>query len=237
MGRGVFYGVGVGPGDPELLTLKAVKILKTADLVVVPQTGWEKESIAYAIAKEHLRENCRLLPFVFPMTKDKELLEKSWDRASERIQGYLEQGENAVFLTIGDPMLYSTYIYLFKRLSARGYTVYTIPGVPSFCAAASAAGITLGEGEEKIAIIPWNDGEKLPPETLRQFASVVIMKASGNINGILEALGETGFLEKSILVSKCGYEDERIEKDLTALRGTRVPYFSLILAKKEVDKK
>jgi precorrin-2/cobalt-factor-2 C20-methyltransferase len=234
MSRGIFYGVGVGPGDPELLTLKAVKVLQAADLVVVPQTGREKESIALAVARAHLRENCRLLPLVFPMSRAQTLLEKSWDRAAEEIRSYLEEGETVVFITIGDPMLYSTYIYLFKRLSAGGYTVHTVPGVPSFCAAASAAGVVLGEGEEKIAIIPWNGGELLPPEMLRQFAGLVVIKACGNVNGLLETLSKTGFLEKSVLVSRCGFGDERIERDLKALAGKELPYFSLILAKRGV---
>jgi len=238
MPRGTFYGVGVGPGDPELLTLKAVKVLQAAEVVVAPQAGRGKESLAYDIARQHLHGGCRLLKLDFPMTRNKELLEKSWEQASARIERFLQRGETVVFLTLGDPMLYSTYIVLFKRLSARGYAVQTVPGVPSFCAAAAAAGFPLGEGEEKLAIVPWSGCRGKPLAAFLQgFDSAVIMKAAGELSPILKELGEAGFLQNAVLVSKCGHPDERIERELSALSRTRAPYFSLILARgKEVSR-
>lgn len=240
MPKGILYGVGVGPGDPELLTLKAVKVLQSADLVCIPLSQREKESAAYSIAREHLPENCAVFPLLFPMTRDKDDLERSWEEACAEVQKHLDKGIRVVFLTIGDPMLYSTYIYLFKRLQADGYTVQTIPGVPSFCAAASAAGFPLGEGDGKIAIIPWGPDAAGSPEYLKQFESLVIMKVSHNFTAILDTLAQAGFLGDSVLVSKCGYEDEEIRRDLSSFSdnkedGREIPYFSLILARKEKE--
>jgi len=237
--KGIFYGVGVGPGDPELLTLKAVKVLQEADVVAVPQKGHRAESAAFYIAKEHLRKGCRLLQLVFPMTREQKQVEQWHKRACEKIQRHLDKGEKVAFVTIGDPMLYSTYIYLFKRLGAAGYHTATVPGVPSFCAAAAAAGVPLAEGEEKLALIPFKEGEPFLAETLQHFESAVILKPTGKIYNLVEALEEAGFLANSVLVAKCGLPGERIVKDLRALyreqQAVSLPYFSLILAKKEVS--
>ncbi len=236
MPEGILYGVGVGPGDPELLTLKAVKVLKKADVVCIPQSHRHKESTAYAIAREHLPGECLLLNLFFPMTRAREELEKSWDQSCARVREQLERGKRVVFLTIGDPMLYSTYIYLARRLQKGGYRAETVPGIPSFCAAAGAAGFSLGEGEEKIAIIPWGPETHFSPQELKQFDSLVLMKVAPHLDTIREALAESGFLKDSILVSKCGYEEEEI-RDLSSLAaketGREVSYFSLILARKE----
>jgi precorrin-2/cobalt-factor-2 C20-methyltransferase len=231
--RGTFYGVGVGPGDPDLVTLKAIKVLKRAEVVLFPSTGRGKESIALAIAKDYIPEGCTLSPVFLPMTRDKEKLEKAWDHVSLEIAEHLDQGRNTVFLTVGDPMLYSTYIYLFSRIKTAGYSVQTVPGVPSFCAAASAAGLPLGEGDEKIAIIPWNAGESLSAESLDPFSCAVFLKVSSDLTGVLQLIREGGFFRKGILVSRCGHDNEHIETDLSALEERNVDYFSLILARKE----
>lgn len=239
MKKGIFYGVGVGPGDPELLTLKAVKVLQEVDVVAVPQKGRRAESAAFSVVREHLKGGCRLLKLVFPMTREQKQVEHWHRQACEKIRGHLDNGEKVAFVTIGDPMLYSTYIYLFKRLGAAGYPAVTVPGVPSFCAAAAAAGVPLAEGEEKLALIPFKEGKPFLAETLQRFENAVILKPSGKIYNLVGSLEEAGFLANSVLVTKCGLPGERIEKDLRALcregQYANLPYFSLILAKKEVS--
>jgi len=231
--QGVFYGVGVGPGDPELLTLKAVRVLQGIDAVAVPRAGAEKESLAYAIAREFIPVQARVLELVFPMTRETRRLEQGWKEAAARIQALLEQGKNTAFLTVGDPMLYSTYIYIFQRIQEAGYSVETVPGIPSFCAAAAAAGFPLAEGDDRLALVPWNREQALQGEALQPFSSLALLKVSSDLEGIIETLAETGFLQRSMLVSRCGHEDERIVTDLASLKGSAVPYFSLILARKE----
>ncbi len=229
----VFYGLGVGPGDPELLTLKAVRVLEHVDTVVVPRSGQDKESLALSIARRYIRKEARVVDLLFPMTRDRERLEKSWDEAASRIRGYLDQNESTAFLTVGDPMLYSTYIYLFKRIKDFGYPVVTVPGIPSICAAAASAGFPLGEGDDRMALVPWSKEQALDPEVLRSFNSLALLKVSSDFDGIVDTLKETGFLKQSVLVSRCGHDDEQIEENLASLKGNPVPYFSLILARKE----
>jgi len=235
MSGGVFYGIGVGPGDPELLTFKAVKVLQEAGEVFVPRTGKDSESTALSVVKEHLKEKIPLHFLTFPMTRDRETLEWHWREGADRIEECLKSGDSAAFLTLGDPMLYSTYVYLFKIIKERGYPVETIPGVTSFCAAAAAADFPLVEGEEKMVVLPWQPGEEeAGRELLGRFDSAVLMKVSSDYGGVLNCLQEVGLLENSVLVKKCGQQGESVEKIKAAPEcGEELPYFSLILARKK----
>ena len=231
--QGIFYGVGVGPGDPELLTLKAVRVLEQVNAVFVPRAGQEKESLALSIAARFLRDEARVVELLFPMTRDREQLEASWDEAARQVRQLLDRGESAAFLTVGDPMLYSTYIYIFKRITAWGYPVETVPGIPSVCVAAAAAGFPLAEGDETMTLVPWNRNSRPDPGWLQSLNSLALLKVSSDVDGIIDSLKEAGFLQESVLVTRCGHQDERIETDLASLKGMPVNYFSLILARKE----
>ncbi len=259
---GILYGIGVGPGDPELLTLKGAGILQEADLVVYPQTAPRRDSVALEIARSHLKKGCLVLPMVFPMIRDQSLLEKSWAEGAARICRYLDRGFRIAFLTLGDPMLYSTYIYIFRRIRRAGFPVKTIPGITSFCAAAAAADMPLCEGDEKVAIIPWNPAQAVPKDALQHFDSLVMLKISTAYPSVLDYLKEEGFAENSVLVEKCGHRDQQITfggdipRDLSRRPGRSfddvsnivsdndfdnksgrsdggIPYLSLIIAKKD----
>jgi len=233
MKTGIFYGVGVGPGDPELLTLKALRVLREVEDVFVPRTKRESESTALSIVEEHLHPDTSLHDLVFPMTKNKDILENAWQEGAGQIKRLLNQGRSAAFITLGDPMLYSTYVYLFKRIKKEGYRVETVPGIPSFCAAAASAGFPLAEGEEKVAVAPWSSGEaELTGEAIKSFESVVLMKVSGDYSGVRACLQNNGMFEDSILVSKCGHEDEEVKELAYGPEGGEAPYFSLVLARK-----
>lgn len=236
-GAGIFYGVGVGPGDPELLTLKAVQLLKEAPVVVVPQASRGQESLALSVVREHLSAACRVHYLHFPMTRDENRLGEAWDVALTTVRGFLDEGKNVLFLTIGDPMLYSTCIYVLERLQARGYAVQVIPGVPSFCAAAAAAAFPLVKGDERLAVLPWN--EKDPPSSLllSSFDTVVLLKVASHLPRAVAALKEAGLLQQSVLVSNCGRTDEAISGELekAARQENPPPYLSLILARRQKE--
>ena len=138
MEKGTLYGVGIGPGDPELLTLKAVRLIREAQVIALP--GKEaKETVAYRIAVQAVPEleEKHLLPVAMPMTKDKKELEENHRLAAEAVERKLDAGKDVAFLTLGDPTVYSTYLYVHKRVQADGYPTKIVSGVTSFCAASA----------------------------------------------------------------------------------------------------
>ena len=155
MERGSLYGVGVGPGDPELMTLKAVKTARAADLIALPHKEPEK-CTAWRIALKAVPELIEkpVLPIDMPMTKDPEVLEAAYEKGARLLTGQLALGKTVCFLTLGDPTVYSTYLYLHKKVAAMGYPAHLVPGVPSFCAAAAELGISLCENAQQLHIIP-----------------------------------------------------------------------------------
>ena len=153
--KGKLYGVGVGPGDPELLTLKALRLIRENPVIAVPGEDI-RASVAYQIVKgayEALDEKT-LLPVAMPMTKDPAVLEANHEKAAGDVEAYLGQGKNVVFLTLGDPTVYSTYLYVHKRILARGYEAEIVSGITSFCAVAARLNMGLVERDEPLHVIP-----------------------------------------------------------------------------------
>ena len=149
---GILYGVGVGPGDPELITYKAVKIIENAAVIAVPGNG-ESERTALSIARSYVGKK-PVLELKLPMTRDQEVLQASHLEAAQTLIEYLEQEKDVAFLTLGDPSIYSTFIYIHRIVEKRGLKARFVPGVPSFCAAAACLNQPLCEGEQPLHIIP-----------------------------------------------------------------------------------
>ena len=210
--KGKLIGIGVGPGDTELLTMKAVKALKTVPVVFSPKSSKEKESIALSIVKPVLEERkdykrLMLVEPIFPMIEDKEELEKIWTSASEMIAQYLDSGRDVAFITLGDTSIFSTYSYVQKKLIDR-YEIETIPGITSFTACAAAKNKALVEQNDILTIVPKID-DRLD-EILEYSDSVVLMKASRNTTE-LEATIEAKNRPKEIYsVQNCTRENEKI---------------------------
>ena len=178
MSIGKFTGIGVGPGDPELLTLKAVRALHEADVVIAPRTEKRDDSIALSIARPHMRSETEVLELIFPMVYHAESLSDAWKENRRIIQQRLDAGQNVVFLTLGDPMFYSTYIYVFELLQGCGHPIETVPGVTAFCAIASHHGMPIVEGDDVLSVVP----ATISPEKLEKVLAVsdrlVLMKIS-----------------------------------------------------------
>ena len=153
--QGIAYGIGVGPGDPELLTLKALRRIREADVIAVPGEK-PAETTAYRIAIQATPEmaNKTLIGLDMPMTRDRDTMAASHREAVETIEAILDQGKDVAFLTLGDPSIYSTFSYVQEILEADGYETRSVSGVPSFCAAAARLNIPLGEWGEPILILP-----------------------------------------------------------------------------------
>lgn len=171
--QGILYGVGVGPGDPELLTLKAVRLLQEADVIAAPDKG-NGEQVALRIVDRWIQGK-PLLSCPMPMTREQAVLDRCHDEVANSIGALLDQGKTVVFITLGDPTVYSTYLYLHRRILAMGYRAELVPGVPSFCAAAARLNVSLCEGSQRLMIVPASRTELA--DCLEQDANLVFMKA------------------------------------------------------------
>lgn len=233
MNPGTLFAVGVGPGDPDLLTLKAVKALARASLVFAASSTRNDTSLALSIASAHLPPGTPVELLAFPMTRDQAELEHAWQANARRVLDALAAGRDAAFITLGDPMTYSTFLYLWRTMRAINpdLRVEIVPGVSSVQASAAAAGIGLVESGENLAILSGVDDPGRLRKALEACDSAVILKAYRSYPKLLELLRSMGLAEKSVLVSRCGLDGQSIQHGLTECDG-HPPYFSLILVKK-----
>ncbi len=225
--KGILYGVGVGPGDPELLTLKAQRILNEADVIAVPDKGTGEKTALTIIGA--LAEGKPLLYCQAPMTRDPVRLEAAYEANARLIAGLLDEGKTVAFITLGDPSVYATYIYTHRRVLARGYEARIIPGVPSFCAVAAALGGGLCEGGERLLIIPASHRDV--EDCLSVDANYVFMKAGRELGQLRRTLEAHELLDRASMVENCGMETERVYP-----RFADAPedsgYFSVVVVKR-----
>lgn len=225
MERGKLYGVGVGPGDPELVTKKAERVLREADIVAVPDKG-AGEKTALNIVRDIVAGK-ELLYCPTPMVRDRAVLDGCYEQIANDICALLDEGKNVAFITLGDPTVYSTYIYVHKKVLSRGYDAELIPGVPSFCAVAARLNTSLCEGAERLLIVPASHDAA---DCMDIRANKVFMKAGKAIGELQTQLAERGMLDKASLVANCGMEGELVcprFADMTDGTG----YFSIVLVK------
>lgn len=228
MKQGILYGIGVGPGDPELMTLKAARLIRACDVVAAPQSEGNDKT-AMAIAAEFVKDK-PVVYFDMPMTRDKARMDASHDRAADEICKLLDAGKTVVFLTLGDPSIYSTYWYVHKRVLARGYDARLVPGVPSFCAAAAAVNTALVEGSDMLHVVPASHNST--DEGLALPGVKVLMKAGKSILEVREKLRAQGKLQNAALVERATMEGERVVRNLDELADP-TGYFSVIIVKEE----
>ena len=224
--KGKVYGVGVGPGDPELMTLKAVRLIKENEVIAMPGRTAE-DSAAYGIAAEAVPEisTKTLVPVDMPMVKEITALREAHRMGAELIERYLDRGENVVYLTLGDPTVYCTFSYLQHFLEADGYEVELVSGIPSFCAAAARLGIPRTEWDEPLRVIP---AAHRTEKDLEEYGTCVLMKSASRIKKVKEDLKKSG--RKIMAVENCGMENENLYRCLEEIPDD-AGYFSLIIAK------
>lgn len=231
--KGTLYGIGVGPGDPELLTLKAVRILGEVDVIFAAASTKNDYSTAYAIAKPHLKDGVRIVQLGFPMTKDKDALESAWRANAEAVAEVLDAGRNAAFLTLGDPLTYSTYGYLQRTLLSMNpdLKLRAVPGITSFHAAAARIGLVLCESKESLLITSGVADSARLEEQLNSADNAVILKAYKNFDEIRALLTKLRLADTTVLVSRLGMDEESILMDIKD--APKQPhYFSLALVKR-----
>lgn len=203
----MFYGVSLGAGDPELLTLKAVRIIENCRVIAVPRPK-DDISTALEIVKKAVDMSGKETLFLdLPMTRDEDALDDAWDVAANKLCGYLAR-EDVAMLTLGDISVYSTFSYIAKRVAAKGFEVECIPGVTSFCAAANLAKVPLSAGTEPLMIIPYN-AENFH-ELIQQAGTKVIMKCGKNSAKLRKLLEEKNLLCRTIAAENVGMAEERL---------------------------
>ena len=224
--RGTVYGVGVGPGDPELMTLKACRLIRENDVIAVP--GKEaKEAVAYRIAVQAVPElaDKELLPIYMPMVRDRQQIGEEHRRGAELIRKYLDQGRNVVFLTLGDSTIYSTFSYLQHILEAEGYPVELVSGIPSFCAAPARLNLPLAEWDEPLHIIPAVHRRE---DLLNQRGTCVLMKAASHMKETKALIRQSGREASAVL--NCGMESEKICRSVDEIPDD-AGYYALIISR------
>ena len=231
--KGKLYCVGIGPGDPELLTLKAVRLLKECDVIAMPK-GDNEVMTAKDIIKQVVEiEKKEQLLIHMPMTKDIEVMNKAHQQGADEIIKLLDQGKNVVFVTLGCPTVYATCIYVHKLVLAAGYDSELVAGVTSFCAVAAKLNVSLCERSEPLIILPGSYKESM--SFLSGPGNKVLMKSASEIKKVRDELEERGLLNNAAMVERCGLSGEKVYRNLKDI-DEKSSYFSIILVKeKEFD--
>jgi len=232
--------VGCGPGDPDLLTVKAVDRIKEAQIIFAPTSKIGKPSIALSIVQKYLKEDVATVDLVFPMTKDKDLLKTQWkDNAGQLARSVLE-GKRTVYLTVGDPSLYSTWIYMHREMvkNYKNIEIEIIPGIPSMFAFAAGARISLAEGEETVGIVPACYDMDRIKRTASSCDNLIFLKDGRYFDSVIQMLSEAGFDDESriIIAQDVSSNSEIMKKaklgDLKNFKTQSSKYFSIMVAKK-----
>ena len=233
MKTGALYGIGVGPGDPELITVKGANLLKNCKHLFVPKARMKSESVAYAIIGNYVNGDTNVHELLFPMVTDKMELNKRWKESAEKIAEVLRTGSDACFVTLGDSLLYSTYIYLLRALKEvlPEAEIFTVPGVTAFSNVAALTNFPVGEAKEPVTIIPSADDFTPLKDALKRGGTVVLMKVGKRLQATLEVLEEADVMDDAVFVAYAGMEGQRIETDLRKLKNQspETGYLSTIL--------
>ena len=229
---GRLYGVGVGPGDPELLTIRAQKVLQHVPVICVPQASNQRDSIALGIVKEFLKSEQEIVRLSFP-TDDADAASGVWREAAKTVIARLEQGQDVAFITEGDPMLYSTFSYVSAGVveMCPAAPIEIVPGVSSVMAAAAQAQVPLSLGGQRLAILPAVYGIDDLSEAAAGFDTLVLMKVSPVLVKALANLEELGLKGQSTYVRRATTAQERVVRDLSKLKDDDLDYFSVLIVK------
>lgn len=231
---GTLFGLGVGPGDPELITVKAYRILKESPVVAFPKSRKGSKSYAHRIIEMYVNPNEKdMLGLVFPMTKDQTVLEQEWSNTVEVVYSKLVQGKDVAFVTEGDPLFYSTFIHMMKLMKERypNIPIKIIPGISSINGAAARLGLPLADGDEKIAIVPATDHYEEMKKVITENDCVVFLKIAKVIKPMLQLLAELNLKDHVAVVTKVT-SDEEVVWNIQDLDDAELEYLTLMVVKK-----
>lgn len=230
---GHLYGVGLGPGAADLVTPRASRILREVDVIVAPKSSEFGRSVAMGIVREAIGkiEGQERLTFVTPMSREPEVVRPKWEPIFEAVVERLERGLRVAFAVEGDPMLYSSFLYLRREMKRRapGIPVTIVPGVTSVTAVAAAADVPLGDGQECIAILPATYTTAELEATFARFDTTVLMKIGSNMDAVVAALDAQGLTDRAAFVSRATMPEERVVHDVREAREAYGDCFSMVI--------
>ncbi|CAH0166802.1 MULTISPECIES: precorrin-2 C(20)-methyltransferase [Bacillales] len=231
---GTLYGLGVGPGDPELITVKAFRVIQESPVIAYPKKRKGSKSYAHRIVEVYIRpEEKDMLGLVFPMTKDQAILDREWNGTVEKVWQKLNEGKDVAFVTEGDPLLYSTFIHMMKLMQELHpeVEIKTVPGISSFNGSASRLGIALADGDDHVAIVPARDDYEAMKKAIEDHDAVVFIKVAKVIDLMITVLKDLDLLEKASVVTKVTSDEEVIWK-VSELEGLELEYLTLMVVRK-----
>jgi precorrin-2/cobalt-factor-2 C20-methyltransferase len=226
------YGVGVGPGAPDLLTLRAVAVLRRAAVVAAPRPADGGASLALRIAREAAGEvpGQETLPLTFPMTRDPAIRRAAREAAASAVHARLAAGRDVAFVTEGDPLLYSTFLDLLDATSGLGVRVEVVPGVSSITAVAAAARVPLADGDDRLAVLPAAGALEDLARLARDFETLLLLKAGRHLAELGAALSRVGLAERAWVVADASRPGERVAP-LAEIDGLPHGYFTTVLVR------
>ncbi len=234
------FCVGCGPGDPELLTIRALNLIKEADVIFVPTSKLNKPSIALSIVEKYLKKTTKIINLIFPMIKDRDSLKEYWKKNAFEIAQIVSSGKKTVYLTVGDPSLYSTWIYIHKELKKnfQDIEIEIVPGITSIFAFAAEAKISLVEGDENLSIVPACYDLNKVKNTVKSSDTIVFLKDGRYFDNVIEMLSETGFSDDSkiAIAQDVSTQENILEikslKDIKGKKQSSSKYFSIMVVKR-----
>lgn len=227
-----FFGIGIGPGDSQLVTVRAATVLRELDILYTPEARKTGKSLALEIASPYLGDGVIIKQRYFPMSRDQKQKEEQWQQIAEEIVADVQQGKNVGFVTLGDPMVYSTYSYLLDIIG-QAIETQTIPGITSYNSIASEIGLPLVMDEESFAVIPATAGSARLEAALQLHDTIVIMKVARHLEEVLPLLARYDLLDKTVLVSHVSTDKQLVRRGLADMEVDEdLSYFSTMLVKK-----
>lgn len=231
---GTLWGLGVGPGDPELITVKAFRLLQECPVIAYPKKMRGSKSYAHRIVDVYINpDEKEMLGLVFPMTKDPEILARDWVKAADAMYAQLSQGKDVAFVTEGDPMLFSTFIHVMRIFEEKYPDVptKTVAGISSFNGSANRLNLPLADGDDRVAMIPAYDDYDAMREAIETHDAIVFIKVAKVLDLMLNVLDDLGLRDKAHVVTKVT-SDEEIIWDINELDGVELNYLSLMVVRK-----
>ncbi|TBL78278.1 precorrin-2 C(20)-methyltransferase [Paenibacillus thalictri] len=232
---GTLYGIGVGPGDPELITVKAYRMLQECPVIAYPKKRMGAKSYALEIVELYVdTAEKEMLGLVFPMTRDQAALDREWNKTVDMCWQLLREGKDIAFVTEGDPNLYSTFIHMARLMREKHpeVPVSSVPGISSVLAASARLDLPLADGDDQVAIVPANHDREAMKRAVQSHEAIVFIKVAKVLDMMIEILEELGLADKASVVTKVTSPHELVWRDVRELKGQELEYLTLMVVRK-----